>query len=78
MPTFAESTGTISPSKKANSFPNWIPFKNDVNFNLDKNYLIFSGIGNSESFKETLKENKFKVIEELVYPDHYKYKNKDK
>lgn len=62
---------------KIEIFNTFVEILNIKNFNLDKNYLIFSGIGNSESFKETLKENKFRVIEELVYPDHYKYKNKD-
>ena len=42
-------------------------------FNLSKKYLIFSGIGNPESFKTLLKINKFNIIEYLDYPDHYKY-----
>jgi len=46
-------------------------------FDLSKNYLIFSGIGNPENFKRTLIENKFKVIHEIIYPDHYDYSEKD-
>ena len=45
-------------------------------FNLDKEYLVFSGIGNPESFKNTLIENKFKIIKELTFPDHFNYKKK--
>ena len=46
-------------------------------FNLDKNYLAFSGIGAPQSFLKTLKENKFNIVKNLDYPDHYSYKNND-
>ena len=39
--------------------------------------MIFSGIGNSDSFKNTLLENKINVIEEVIFPDHYDYKKQD-
>ena len=45
-------------------------------FDLDKKYLVFSGIGNPESFKNTLIENKFKIIKELTFPDHFNYSKK--
>ena len=38
---------------------------------------MFSGIGNPENFKRTLIVNKFKVIHEMIYPDHYNYSEKD-
>ena len=44
---------------------------------LNSNYLAFSGIGNPESFLETLKKNKIKVIKNLNFPDHYNYSHKD-
>ena len=44
---------------------------------LTQNYLAFSGIGNSDSFIETLKKNKFKILKTLDFPDHYNYSNKD-
>ena len=50
---------------------------NSKKFDKKKNYLVFSGIGNSNDFKRVLIENKFKIIKEIVYPDHYKYTNKD-
>ena len=40
-------------------------------------YIIFSGIGNPDSFKSTLIDNEVNVIKSLEYPDHYQYKNKD-
>lgn len=43
---------------------------------LDK-YLIFSGIGNPKSFKDLIINNNLNVLEEIIYPDHYKYKKKD-
>ena len=50
---------------------------NSKKFNKNNNFLIFSGIGNTDDFKKTLIENKFKIVKEITYPDHYKYKNKD-
>ena len=47
------------------------------NFDLSKNYLIVSGIGNPESFKNILLNNKFKIIDEIIFPDHYEYKKRD-
>lgn len=46
-------------------------------FNLNDNYLAFSGIGNPLSFKKTLIKNKFKIIDEIIFPDHFDYKKKD-
>ena len=44
-------------------------------FNLKKKYLMFSGIGNPHEFETTLNKHKFKVIEKIIYPDHYKLDN---
>jgi len=64
--------------KKYNSnikiFETHFEISNLNKFNLSQNYLIFSGIGNSQSFKNILIKNKFKVIDEIVFPDHYEYK----
>ena len=46
-------------------------------FNLDDKYLIFSGIGNPDSFKQTLINNKFNIVKEIKFPDHYQYTPKD-
>lgn len=46
-------------------------------FNLDDKYLIFSGIGNPDSFKQTLLNNKFNIVKEIKFPDHYQYLPKD-
>ena len=46
-------------------------------FDANAEYLIFSGIGNPESFKETVINNKLKVIKEIIFPDHYQYTEND-
>ena len=58
-------------------FESNIEIKNISKFNIDKNYIIFSGIGNPESFKKLLLKNKFKIIEEITFPDHFNYQDKD-
>jgi len=46
---------------------------------FDKNdkYLIFSGIGNPDSFKKTLIKNELHIIKEFKFPDHHNYTFKD-
>ena len=55
---------------------NYYP-KNISHFDLNKKYLIFSGIGNPKNFKNTLIENKFNIVGEINFPDHYDYKKVD-
>ena len=52
------------------------------NVNLQKfktsyKYLIFSGIGNPNDFKKNLLINKFNIVKEIVFPDHFNYNKKD-
>ena len=46
-------------------------------FDTSKDYLIFSGIGNPESFRGLLEKNKFKIVEEIIFPDHFTYSKKN-
>jgi len=46
-------------------------------FDLNEKYLAFSGIGNHKTFISMLKENNFKVIKDLEFPDHYHYHESD-
>ena len=50
---------------------------NHKKFNLSDNFLIFSGIGNPDSFKQLLLKEKFRILDEIIFPDHYKYTLKD-
>ena len=53
-------------------------FPTNINqFDISQKYLIFSGIGNPEVFKETLVRNKFNIIKEIIFPDHYNYSQGD-
>ena len=46
-------------------------------FDTGEKYIIFSGIGNPESFRETLIKNRIDIIKEIIFPDHYDYNQKD-
>jgi tetraacyldisaccharide 4'-kinase len=46
-------------------------------FNKDKNYLVFSGIGNHQTFVAMLREYKFNIVQDIEFSDHYKYNNFD-
>jgi len=46
-------------------------------FDVTKKYIVFSGIGNPETFRETLLKNKFNVVKEVIFPDHYNYTQAD-
>ena len=46
-------------------------------FDINAKYLIFSGIGNPDSFKEMVIDNRLKVIKEIIFPDHYQYNTND-
>jgi tetraacyldisaccharide 4'-kinase len=44
---------------------------------IDAEYIVFSGIGNPESFKQTIINNNIKIAKEIIFPDHHKYTQKD-
>ena len=46
-------------------------------FNKDKNYLVFSGIGNHQTFVSMLRNYKFNIVQDIEFSDHYKYNNFD-
>ena len=51
---------------------------NNLNkFNLNKKFIAFSGIGNPNNFKKLLEKHKFKIIDHINFPDHYKYNKSD-
>ena len=62
---------------KIEVFESSIEIRNIGKFDINKNYIIFSGIGNPDSFKKLLQKNKFKIIEEITFPDHYNYQDRD-
>ncbi len=46
-------------------------------FEMEKNYFLFSGIGNHQTFVSMLKNNGLKIIKDIEFPDHYKYTETD-
>ncbi len=46
-------------------------------FKKNKKYLVFSGIGNHQTFISMIKNNGLNVIKDIEFPDHYKYKKND-
>lgn len=46
-------------------------------FNSENDYLVFSGIGNHQSFISMIKEYNLKILKDLEFPDHYQYTNDD-
>tara|TARA_B100000795_G_C22773800_1_gene429076 strand:+ start:496 stop:1431 length:936 start_codon:yes stop_codon:yes gene_type:complete len=46
-------------------------------FDTNAKYLIFSGIGNPDSFRETVINNRLEVVKEINFPDHYQYTEND-
>ena len=46
-------------------------------FNTADKYIVFSGIGNPKTFMETLTKNKFNIVKEIIFPDHYNYTQTD-
>ena len=62
---------------KIEVFDTYVKIKNIESLKLSDKYLIFSGIGNSTSFKEILENNNFNIVEEKIFADHYDYKIQD-
>ena len=48
---------------------------NQIDFN--KKYVVFSGIGNHQTFLDMLKKNKLDIIQNFEFSDHYNYLQKD-
>jgi len=47
------------------------------NFDLKSPYIVFSGIGNHGTFVDMLYQYKFNIIQDLEFPDHYRYSIND-
>ena len=50
----------------------------DINkYDLNSEYLIFSGIGEPKGFKNLLLDNGFKIKKEIIFSDHFEYTSKE-
>ena len=50
---------------------------NIKDFKTSEKYLVFSGIGNHQTFVSMLKKYKINIIQNIEFPDHYDYTKKD-
>ena len=50
---------------------------NIKDFNLNDSYVVFSGIGNHATFVDMLNKNKFNIMQDIEFPDHYEYLKSD-
>ena len=46
-------------------------------FKQNDKYIVFSGIGNHQTFVSMIRNNGLNVIQDIEFPDHYSYKKKD-
>jgi len=51
--------------------------KNLTDFDKDKSYFAFSGIGNHETFLDTLRLAKLNIVNNQEFPDHFDYSSSD-
>ena len=49
----------------------------NIDYYKNKKVVTFAGIGNPENFFELLKNNKINIVEEIKFPDHYNYSEKE-
>ena len=47
------------------------------NFNKYEKYLVFSGIGNHQTFISMIKSYGLNILKDMEFPDHYKYRDSD-
>ena len=46
-------------------------------FNIKDKYIVFSGIGNHDTFISMIKKSGLSIFREIEFPDHYNYTEKD-
>ena len=46
-------------------------------FEKKQNYLVFSGIGNHQTFVSMLKNHGLKILKDLEFPDHFQFSKND-
>ena len=64
-------------NNKIKIFEGYYEFESLNDYDLNKGYLLFCGIGNPDSFLDLVKKNNFNVENKLFYPDHYQYSDDD-
>jgi len=58
-------------------FRTFYKIKNLKEYKKSRNYFLFSGIGDPSSFRDIVKENNLKIVDEKIFPDHHNYSDID-
>ena len=72
---YTEQIKKINPNIKI--FKSKYRIKDIYKYDLNSEYLIFSGIGNPKDFKSLMLENNFKIKKEVLFNDHFNYSSKN-
>lgn len=72
---YTEQIKKINPNIKI--FKSKYRIKDIYKYDLNSEYLIFSGIGNPKDFKSLMLENNFKIKKEVLFTDHFNYSSKN-
>ena len=64
-------------NSKINIFLGEYKIINIDEFDKNEQYLVFSGIGNHQTFISTIRNYGLNIIKDIEFPDHYKYSKKD-
>ena len=65
--TFKISSKIKNINPEIKIFNSYVLIKNINQFDLSDKFVIFSGIGNASSFKETLVSNNFNITKEIIF-----------
>ncbi len=75
LETITEKIKKINPSVNIH-IGEYIP-RNINEFSVNEKYIIFSGIGNHDTFVSMVKKNRLNIIKDFEFPDHHNYTNND-
>ena len=60
-----------------NFFESQYELLNYNQLNINKKYVVFSGIGNHQTFVDMLRKNKLDIVQNFEFSDHYNYLQRD-
>ena len=71
LETITKKINSINPNLTVH-IAEYFPLNIDE-FNKQDRYILFSGIGNHQTFVSMIKKHKLEIVKEFEYPDHYNY-----
>ena len=71
LETITKKINSINPNLTVH-IAEYFPLNIDE-FNKQDRYIVFSGIGNHQTFVSMIKKHKLEIVKEFEYPDHYNY-----